>query len=174
MGGNPKVDLNTWTLKIDGLVENPIELTLDQLKDLEISSQNIDFHCVTTWSMLDTPWRGISWDTIEKLVKPLPLAQYVLQYSKDNNNYTTGTLLSELQHPDVIIGFEHEGQSIPVEHGGPLRIINPHMYAYKSAKWLYRLEFLEKRKLGYWEVRGYSEQADPWKEQRYTEDDNLS
>lgn len=173
-GKSTNVDVNNaddWTLEISGLVENPVTLTLAELKKLPVSKLGIDFHCVTTWSMLNTEWEGVLWTEIEKLVKPKSEAMYVLQYSKDTNDYTTGTLIEELRKPDVMIGINHLGKPIPAEHGGPIRIINPHLYAYKSAKWLKKLEFLEKTKLGFWEIRGYSEQADPWKEQRYTEDD---
>jgi DMSO/TMAO reductase YedYZ molybdopterin-dependent catalytic subunit len=160
-----------WILEISGLVENPVTLTLKELKALNNTSENIDFHCVTTWSMLGTNWKGISWSDIEKLVKPSSEAKYVLQYSNDELGYTTGTDIEELRKPHVMIGFEHDGKPIPSQHGGPIRIINPNLYAYKSAKWLKKLEFLPAQKLGYWEQLGYSEQADPWKEQRYTEDD---
>lgn len=160
-----------WTLTIDGLVENPVVLTWDQIVAMATDEQNSDFHCVTTWSLLNTKWTGISWKKIEELVKPKPEATYVLQYSNDSVSYTTGTLLSELQKPNVLVGYKHNDEPIPMEHGGPMRLIIPHLYAYKSAKWLNRLEFLPAQKLGFWEERGYSEQADPLKEQRYTEDD---
>jgi DMSO/TMAO reductase YedYZ molybdopterin-dependent catalytic subunit len=165
------ISLDDWTLKIDGLVENPVELSLKDINNLLQTSQVSDFHCVTTWSMLKTSWSGVAWNEIEKLVKSMSDAKYVLQYSNDEIEYTTGTSIEELRKPNVILGLTHNGSPIPNEHGGPLRLIIPQIYAYKSAKWLCRLEFLSEKKLGFWELRGYSEQADPWKEQRYTEDD---
>lgn len=172
-GRSPQINGKEWKLSIDGLVENSVVLTYEELIKLNPINQISDFHCVTTWSLLQTNWTGIPWSTIETLVKPKSEAKYVLQHSCDDNQYTTGTSIEELREPNVLIGYEHEGQPIPTEHGGPLRMIIPQLYAYKSAKWLCRIEFLAQKKLGFWEVRGYSEQANPWKEQRYTEDDEI-
>lgn len=170
-GRSNKTSLEEWTLTIDGLVENPVVLTYQQLLELEPTNQKSDFHCVTTWSLLDTDWKGVSWSKLAELVKPKPEAKYVLQHSNDTSNYITGTEYSELLKDKVLVAYEHNGEKIPTEHGGPIRLILPQLYAYKSAKWLTRLEFLPEKELGYWEVRGYSELANPWKEQRYTEDD---
>src|SRR6185369_9976842 len=157
-----KISNQEWRLTIDGLVENPVTLTLEDIYNLAKTEQNSDFHCVTTWSLLNTKWTGVAWSVLENLVKPKVEANYVLQYSNDEIEYTTGTLLEDLRKPNVILAYNHNDEPIPTEHGGPIRLIIPHLYAYKSAKWLKRLEFLPERKLGFWEERGYSEQAGPW------------
>lgn len=171
VGLDPEISKNNWNLTISGEVENPITWNFEEFIKLPVTEMSIDFHCVTTWSLLGTSWTGVKFSEILKIVRPNISAKYVLQKSGDEYGYTTGTEITNMNYNDVIIAFAHEGSDIPREHGGPVRLVNPHLYAYKSAKWLSEIKFLNKQELGFWEAKGYSEQADPMKEQRYTSDD---
>jgi DMSO/TMAO reductase YedYZ molybdopterin-dependent catalytic subunit len=124
-----------------------------------------DFHCVTTWSRYDNAWEGVHIRDILNRAKPTPAAQFVTAHSF--TGYTTNMPLADLDDDDVMIAFTHDGQPLEPDHGGPVRLIVPKLYAYKSAKWLSGLEFMEKDRPGFWEVRGYHNHADPWKEERY-------
>ncbi len=154
-----------FRLTIDGAVKNPVSLSLDDLEALPRLDLTADFHCVTHWSRYDLHWTGIPSESLVDLVEPTPDVTHVLQYGKDG--YTTNNALEELMYPDVIVAYALDGQPIPREHGAPLRIITPHLYAWKGAKFLNRIEFLTADKRGFWEVRGYHNHADPWTEERF-------
>ena len=161
----PRFDPQKYQFKIWGAVAEPFELTWDELLALPRVQLTSDFHCVTTWSRFDNAWEGVHIREILKRAQPLPEATFVMAHSF--TGYTTNMPLADLDDDDVLIAFMHDGQPLEPEHGGPVRLIVPKLYAYKSAKWLNGLEFLEKDRPGFWEVRGYHNHADPWKEERY-------
>ena len=154
-----------WKLRITGLVENPFELTWEEFLALPHTTMTSDFHCVTTWSRYDNTWEGIHIREIFQRAKPLPHAKFVLAHSW--TGYTTNLPLESLDDDDVMIVFKHDGEDLVLDHGGPVRLIVPKLYAYKSAKWLDGLEFLERDHPGFWEQRGYHNRANPWNEERY-------
>lgn len=154
-----------WKLKITGEVENPFELTWEEFLALPHTTLTSDFHCVTTWSRYDNTWEGIHIREILERAKPLPTAQYVMAHSW--TGYTTNLPFADLNDDDVMIIFKHDGQDLEPDHGGPVRLLVPKLYAYKSAKWLDGLEFMAQDRPGFWEQRGYHNHADPWKEERY-------
>jgi DMSO/TMAO reductase YedYZ molybdopterin-dependent catalytic subunit len=161
----PKFDPAAYRFKVWGAVENPFELTWTELLDLPRVQLTADFHCVTTWSRYDNAWEGIHIREILQRAGPTAQAKYVMAHSF--TNYTTNLPLEALDDDDVLIALEHDGEELEAEHGGPVRLIVPKLYAYKSAKWLSGLEFMEQDRPGFWEIRGYSNSADPWKEERY-------
>jgi len=161
----PKFDAEKYRFKVWGAVAEPFELTWDELMALPRVQLTSDFHCVTTWSRFDNAWEGVHVREILQRAKPLPEAKFVTAHSF--TGYTTNMPLADLDDDDVLIAFTHDGEQIEPDHGGPVRLIVPKLYAYKSAKWLSGLEFMEKDRPGFWEVRGYHNHADPWKEERY-------
>lgn len=166
LGVQPAFDPKAFRLTIDGAVNNSVSLSLDDLAELPSVELVADFHCVTHWSRYDLRWTGIPFETIADLVDLKPEASHVMQYGADG--YSTNNALSELMHPDVIVAFALDGKPIPREHGAPVRIIVPHLYAWKGSKFLNRIEFLPADKRGFWEVRGYHNHADPWTEERFS------
>ena len=163
--GVPRVDLKTWDFRVEGLVQNPVRLSYEEFLKLPQTVSISDFHCVTGWSRMDNRWEGVLFKTICGLVKPRDEAKFVTIVSDDK--YTTSIPLAELLEPDVILAYRWDDKPLLAEHGGPLRLVVPKKYAYKSAKWVRKLRFTEKQELGFWETRGYSDSADPWKEERY-------
>ncbi|HEY7342347.1 MAG TPA: sulfite oxidase-like oxidoreductase [Ktedonobacterales bacterium] len=161
----PKFDAEKYRFKVWGAVAEPFELTWDELLALPRVQLTSDFHCVTTWSRFDNAWEGVHIHEILQRARPLPEAKFVTAHSF--TGYTTNMPLADLDDDDVLIAFTHDGEPLEPDHGGPVRLIVPKLYAYKSAKWLSGLEFLEKDRPGFWEVRGYHNHADPWKEERY-------
>jgi len=154
-----------WKLKIKGQVENPFELTWEEFLQLPRTTLKADIHCVTTWSRYDNIWEGVHIREILQRAKPLPTAKFVMAHSW--TGYTTNIPLENLDDDDVMIITKHDGKDLELEHGGPVRLLVPKLYFYKSAKWLYGLEFLANDRPGFWEQRGYSNSANPWKEERY-------
>lgn len=154
-----------WKLKITGEVEQPFELTWEEFLALPRTILTSDFHCVTTWSRYNNTWEGVHIREILQRAKPLPTAQFVMAHSW--TDYTTNLSFESLNDDDVIIAIKHDGQDIEPDHGGPVRLVVPKLYAYKSAKWLDGLEFLPKDRPGFWEQRGYHNHGDPWTEERY-------
>jgi DMSO/TMAO reductase YedYZ molybdopterin-dependent catalytic subunit len=161
----PKFDAQAYRFKVWGEVEQSIELTWAELQELPRTSETADFHCVTTWSRYDNHWEGVAVRDILARVKPKPSVQFVIAHSW--TGYTTNMPLSDLDDNDTLVAFTHDGQVIPPDHGGPVRLIVPKLYAWKSAKWLSGLEFVEKDRPGFWEIRGYHNHGDPWKEERF-------
>lgn len=164
-GSVPPFDPEKWDFTVEGLVANPMRLTYAEFLKLPKTVSVSDFHCVTGWSRLDNKWEGVSFKTITELAKPLEEAKYVTIIAEED--YTTSLPLKELLDPDVILAYNFDDKPLPPEHGGPLRLVVPKKYAYKSAKWVRGLRFTKEQELGYWEKRGYSNTADPWKEERY-------
>jgi len=165
IGVIPRFDLDTWRLEVCGEVEKPISLSFEDVKTLPTVVGVSDFHCVEGWSLLDNKWEGILFKAIVKIVKPKANAKYVMFECYDG--YSTSLALSDLLEDKVLLAYKLGDKLLPLERGGPLRLIVPHKYAYKSAMWLKRIKFTSKQELGYWEKRGYSNMADPWEEERY-------
>jgi len=165
-GGVPVFDPATWDFKISGEVEEPVRLTWEEFRALPRSEVFSDFHCVTRWSRLDNHWRGVLFTDVLKLVKPKPGAQFALMLAEEG--YTANVPLADLQQPDVLFAFEHDGAPLPAEHGGPLRLVVPHLYGWKSVKWVRGFLLLDQERLGFWERNGYHAYGDPWREQRYS------
>lgn len=166
LGVQPDVKPENWRLRVTGLVENPIVWTLDQFKALPSFEDVSDIHCVTTWSRYDNHWQGVSARTILGLVKPKPEAGHVIFHSYDG--YTTNVKLKVFSDENVLLAWAWEGKPLAREHGGPVRVIIPDWYFWKSAKWVTRIEFAAEDRRGFWETRGYHNEADPWKEERYS------
>ena len=166
LGYHPDMDKSRWRLYIDGAVEHPIVLTWDDFMALPQSEDTSDFHCVTTWSKLDMNWKGVRFIDLAALVMPKSTATHVMCYGYDT--YTTNVALEEALKPDVLLVHTIENEPLPKEHGGPVRMITPQLYAWKGSKWIKRIEFLEANKEGFWEERGYSNTAYPWRNDRYS------
>lgn len=164
--GPPNIDLANWRLEVFGLVEQPLSLTLDELLALPQVKVFSDFHCVTCWSRLGNLWEGVATRTIAERVQIKPEAQFVLAHAYDNG-WTTNLPLEHFLAEDALLTHRHDGQPISLEHGGPVRLLIPQLYAWKSAKWICGLEFLSADQAGYWEQGGYHMLGDPWREQRF-------
>ena len=165
LGVQPEIPLPEWRLKIGGDVEKTTELTWEQFNALPQVEDVSDFHCVTTWSKYDCRWGGVAFTTLYEVVQPAPEAKFV--YFTSYDGYSTNVALEKCLDDDVLVATSFEGQPVPREHGGPARIIIPKLYAWKGAKFVNGITFLAEDKLGFWEVRGYSNTADPWTEDRY-------
>lgn len=165
LGVQPNVLLDRWQLSIDGLVENPVRLNWNDFVDLPQVEMVSDMHCVTAWSRYDNKWNGVSARQIAALVRPKPEARHVIFQSYDS--YVTNVSIDAFMDEDVIVAHSWEGAPLTREHGGPVRIIMPRYYLWKSAKWIKRIAFLDRDAPGFWEVRGYHNVGDPWKEERY-------
>ncbi|GGF13055.1 sulfite oxidase-like oxidoreductase [Hymenobacter cavernae] len=169
-GPTPRIALANWTFKMEGLIEEPVQWTWEQFNALPQQSFTTDIHCVTKWSKLDTKWEGVSFDTLLEHVKLLPEVSHIMAYSY--GGYTTNVPLEGLRNSKGFIGLRYDGKPLTPEHGGPARLVVPHLYFWKSAKWVNRLRFMEEDEPGFWERGGYSMYGDPWKEQRYRSDDS--
>jgi len=165
VGSVPKFNPKTWDFTVDGLVSAPLRLAYSEFLKLPVTLSVSDFHCVTGWSLLDLKWEGVAFKTIFDLVKPKRSAHYVTIMAE--GCYSTSLRIEDLLDNDVLLAYKLNDRSLEPEHGGPLRLVVPKKYAYKSAKWVRMLRFTVKQELGYWEQRGYSNSADPWKEERY-------
>ncbi len=165
LGIQPDIPLEQWELKIHGEVESPLTLNWAQFLALPQFKDVSDFHCVTTWSQFDMAWEGVAFFTIAGLVKPKPAATHVIFKSYDG--YTTNNPLEVCLDDDVLIAHRWNGQSLTKEHGGPARMVIPKRYAWKGAKWVREIVLLDHDVLGFWELRGYSNTADPRKEDRF-------
>jgi DMSO/TMAO reductase YedYZ molybdopterin-dependent catalytic subunit len=164
-GDTPRISLKDWRLNVWGLVENPIELNWEMLLELPSKEIICDIHCVTRWSQLNMRWEGVPFSEIAKIVKPKPEAKFVREHSY--GGYTTNVPLDELYEDEVLIAYNYGGMPLSIEHGGPVRMLVPKLYFWKSAKWLNGLEFMAQDKPGFWEMYGYHNHGDPWQEERF-------
>ncbi|WP_287127752.1 sulfite oxidase-like oxidoreductase [Candidatus Cyanaurora vandensis] len=164
-GSTPRINMREWQLKVFGLATVK-EFTWQDFQDMPQIELTADFHCVTRWSKLDVQWRGVRVLDFMKLIEVDPKAQHVLEHSY--GGYTTNLALEDFLKEENILATSLFKEPIPAEHGGPLRLLVPHLYAWKSAKWLNGLEFTEQEKLGFWEVNGYHRRGEPWAEERYS------
>jgi DMSO/TMAO reductase YedYZ molybdopterin-dependent catalytic subunit len=164
LGVQPEVPLDQWTLTLDGLVEKPAVLTRAQFNALPQAEDTSDFHCVTTWSRYDCRWSGVAFTTLYELVQPAARFVYFTSY----DGYSTNAPLAQCLDDDVLVATHFDGAPLARAHGGPARVIIPKLYAWKGAKFVRAITFLAEDKPGFWETRGYSNTADPWKEERYS------
>ena len=168
LGQQPHVALATWRLEVRGLVENQLTLPWNAFQEMEQSRKVSDIHCVTTWSRYDNEWQGVATHDLLDQAMPKPEAHYVLLTSHDG--YTTNLPLADFAAEDAILATHWQGEPLSREHGGPMRLVVPHFYFWKSAKWLRRIDFIDRDQAGYWERNGYHMYGDPWTEQRYSDD----
>jgi DMSO/TMAO reductase YedYZ molybdopterin-dependent catalytic subunit len=166
LGVQPNIVASAWRLTVGGLVENTLVWTLDEFMALPQEDFLSDIHCVTQWSRYDNHWRGVSARHLMELAKPTDEARHVIFHSYDG--YTTNVKREVFAEPNVLLANIWEGKPITREHGGPVRVIIPDWYFWKSAKWVTRIEFAKDDSPGFWEVRGYHNEGDPWKEDRYS------
>ncbi len=164
-GPVPKIDISTWDFRVFGDVEQELRLDYGQLRALPAKDVTADIHCVTGWSRLGDVWTGVPIQAILERVRPRESARYAVAHAE--YGYTTSLPLSVLDDDDVLLCYAWNGSDLSLEHGWPLRLFVPKKYFWKSAKWLRGLEFVPKNRLGFWEQRGYHDEADPWKETRY-------
>jgi len=165
LGVQPEISLDAWAVRVDGLGEKPTSFNWSQFGALPQVEDLSDFHCVTTWSKYDCTWGGVAFTTLYEVVQPKAEAKFV--YFTSYDGYSTNVALEHCLDGDVLIATSFDGAPVPREHGGPARVIIPKLYAWKGAKFVKAITFLAEDKLGFWEVRGYSNSADPWKEERY-------
>ncbi len=164
LGRTPAVAPEKWRLVLDGAVEAPLTLRYADLLALPQADEESDFHCVTGWSILDLAFRGVRFEWIAALARPRPDATHVMTYGSDG--YSTNLPIEEALKSDVLLVHTAEGRPLSPEHGGPVRVVVPQLWAWKGAKWANRIEFLTHDRRGYWEIRGYSNTAYPWRDDR--------
>jgi DMSO/TMAO reductase YedYZ molybdopterin-dependent catalytic subunit len=164
-GTVPRVDLATWRFEVRGAVERPVSLTWDELLALPRRETACDMHCVTRWSRYDNVFEGVPVQDVLARAGVKPGAAYVLVHAEQN--YTTNLPLSDLDRPANLLALSHNGEPLPPEHGGPVRLLVPHLYLWKSAKWVTGFQLLEEDYPGFWEQNGYHMRGDPWQEERY-------
>jgi DMSO/TMAO reductase YedYZ molybdopterin-dependent catalytic subunit len=165
--GAPRLDLAKWRFQMVGLVNREVSLSWDEFCKLPRVKVFADFHCVTRWSRLGNLWEGVSTRKLVELAGGLkPDCRFVLAYGYDHG-WTTNLPVDDFLAEDALVALTHDGEPLTLEHGGPARLIVPRLYAWKSAKWLSGLEFLDRDKPGFWERNGYHMHGDPWKEERF-------
>lgn len=164
----PRVDLGTWRMSVDGAVAQTASWTWPELQALPRSTYAGDIHCVTTWSKLDMTFTGVSVDELLAAAEPRPEATHVMAHA--TTGYTTNLPLADVTGGRAWVVWEVDGKPLPPGHGGPVRLLVPHLYFWKSAKWVTRLELMVGDRPGFWEQRGYHDRGDPWREQRYQGD----
>lgn len=166
-GPVPRFSPDKWDFRLLGLVETPKRLNYQQFRALPQTRLVTDFHCVTTWSRLDNQWEGVKAQDVVSLVRLKPEARYVVLHC--DGGYTTNLMLEQFVDDDVLFAHRLDGQDLAPDHGWPLRLIVPKLYAWKSAKWVRGVEFLSENVRGFWEVRGYHNRGNPWLEERYSD-----
>jgi DMSO/TMAO reductase YedYZ molybdopterin-dependent catalytic subunit len=166
LGVRPPIDYTTWRLEVTGAVEQPWFFSWEEFRTLPRVELVRDFHCVTTWSRFDLRWSGVPFREIAGRAGLRPAARFVI--ASGGEGYVTNLPLADCMREDVLLADELEGEPLSLEHGGPVRLLVPHLYAWKSCKFLRGLRFSEKDEPGFWETRGYHNYGDPWREQRYS------
>lgn len=174
LGEQPDVPIKDWRLEVGGLVDHPLTLSWDEFLALPQVDDVSDFHCVTTWSRLDNRWSGVRFRTLAELTVPKAEARFVLCTGHDvmpgsSIPYTTNLPMARALENDVLLVHTWEGRPLPREHGGPCRMITPKLYAWKGTKWIRKIEFFDSNVRGFWEERGYSDTAEPWFNDRYSD-----
>ena len=167
LGGAPKISRERWRLDVHGAVEQPVFWDFAAFTAQPQTPFTSDIHCVTTWSRYDNQWEGLATRDLLAACRPRAEARHVVLYAHDG--YTTNLALEDFAAEDALLAHSWSGAPLAPEHGGPVRLVVPHLYFWKSAKWLQGIEFLAEDKPGYWEVRGYHNRGDPWKEERYSD-----
>ena len=164
-GPTPRSPLDRWSLTLEGLVASPVSWSWDEFLALPSQTFTVDISCVTKWTKLDTKWLGVSIDTLLQNAHVDPGARYVMASS--DGGYTTNVPLAELVNGQAFVAYRFDDKPLEAEHGGPARLVVPHLYFWKSAKWLRGLRFMDHDEPGFWEANGYNMHGDPWKEERY-------
>ena len=166
-GAVPRVDLASWNFRVFGLAENPVQWTHEQFRLLPRVQVRSDVHCVTRWSRYDNLWEGVSVQEVLRHAKPRAGAEFAVIHAEQG--YTTNLPVSELMRHDVLLADLHDGKELTPEHGWPLRLVVPGRYFWKSAKWVRGIELVSADRPGFWEQNGYHNQADPWREERFSD-----
>jgi DMSO/TMAO reductase YedYZ molybdopterin-dependent catalytic subunit len=164
--GPPRVSMANWSLEIEGLVETPFTWNWEAFLSQPQSTKLSDIHCVTSWSRYDNTWEGVATRDLMAMAGVKDEARHVILTS--NDGYTTNMAIEDFASDHAIIAHSWQGEPLPLDHGGPVRLVVPHLYFWKSAKWLRKIEFVPRDQKGFWEVRGYHNHADPWLEERYS------
>jgi DMSO/TMAO reductase YedYZ molybdopterin-dependent catalytic subunit len=164
LGDQPAIARERWRLRIDGAADSPLDLSWDDLLALPQVDEDADFHCVTGWSVLDVAFRGVRLETVVALARPRADATHVMVHGSDG--YSANLPLEEALKPDVLLVHAVEGKPLAPARGGPVRLVVPQLWAWKGAKWIARIELLTQDRRGYWEIRGYSNTAHPWRDDR--------
>ncbi len=167
-GDVPRARLVNWTFRVWGLVERPQRWSYEEFLGLGQGRVECDVHCVTRWSKLDNVFEGVPFRAVAAAARPTPDAQFVMVHA--DREYTTNVPLADLDRDTVLFAHRHDGKELEAEHGGPLRLVVPHLYFWKSAKWVRGLEFLAHDAPGFWEGFGYHNRGDQWLEERYSGD----
>jgi len=167
-GAVPRFDAAKWDFTVNGLVEKPARLTWEDFNRLPQKVVVADMHCVTRWSRFDNRWEGVAVTDVLALAKVKPEARFALIHAEQD--YTANLPLDDLIRPAALFAFRHDGEPLTAEHGYPVRLVVPHLYAWKSVKWVRGIELLSKDEPGFWEQNGYNMYGDPWKEQRFSSD----
>lgn len=168
LGVMPPVSRDRWRLDVYGAIDNPVFWTYAEFAAQKQDQFTSDIHCVTTWSRYDNEWEGLATRELLAICQPRDDARFVVLHSYDG--YTTNLALEDFAAEDALLAHSWSGQPLSDEHGGPVRLVVPHLYFWKSAKWLQAIEFVTDDAPGFWEVRGYHNRGDPWAEQRYSGD----
>ena len=171
-GLTPRFDPRTWTFRCFGLVEEEVTWTWEEFLALPRTEVRCDIHCVTRWSRLDNRFEGVHIREIMQRVRLKPEAAYVMIHA--DPDYTTNLPVADLVDDDVLLALKHDGDDLTPDHGGPLRLVVPKLYFWKSAKWLRAFEFLDVNPPGFWEQNGYHMHADPWREERYSDQETTA
>jgi DMSO/TMAO reductase YedYZ molybdopterin-dependent catalytic subunit len=165
-GPTPRTPLDEWSFTVSGAIDEPVSWPWDEFTALPVEMPTVDIHCVTKWSKLDTSWKGVSVDTLLEGVRTE--GDYVRAWC--DGGYTTNLPLEDLTGGQGWVAYQYDGEPLEPEHGGPARLLVPHLYFWKSAKWVRGLEILDHDEPGFWEIYGYHNYGDPWREQRYQGD----
>lgn len=164
-GATPRIDLKEWQFVVAGAVDQELSFSWEEFNALPQTTITCDVHCVTGWSKFDNEWRGVRFLDLLERIQPKPEARHVMVHCY--GGYTTNVPLADLRQENVLFAHTHNGQPLAPEHGGPLRLVVPHLYFWKSAKWVRGLLFMAEERPGFWEMYGYHIRGDPWKEERY-------
>lgn len=164
-GATPRIDLSTWDFRVEGLVENPRTWSYEEILAMPASTKQFDIHCVTKWSKLDTTWVGVEVTRVIDSVVPLPEATHVIVWAE--HGFTANLPLEDFRRAENLFAYRFGGEDLELDHGWPLRLVVPHLYFWKSVKWVRGLRFLDHDEPGFWERNGYHMYGDPWREQRY-------
>jgi DMSO/TMAO reductase YedYZ molybdopterin-dependent catalytic subunit len=171
LGMKPNISTHEWELRLDGAIETPITIDWSMLRSLPQHNMNVDIHCVTAWSRFDNEWDGVLISTILELCKPLPTVKAVMLEGYDG--YKTNLLFEDFSNPKAMLATSWQGNPLTVDHGAPVRFVLPHLYFWKSAKWIKQITFMTEERRGFWEAGGYHVRGDPWLQQRYRGDEPI-
>lgn len=164
-GVTPKVDLERWDFTVEGLVAHPRSWTHSEIREMPATTRVFDIHCVTKWSKLDTSWEGVAVRDLLGLVRPMPEATHVIVWAE--HGFTANLPLADLDRDENLLAYRYDGEDLAPDHGWPLRLVVPHLYFWKSVKWVRGMRFQNRDEPGFWERNGYHMYGDPWREQRY-------